>query len=694
MNDHMIICLIYYAGEPTLTGISGVDGTGHLGMDLSGSAEWLMVPYSHAAPQDDTQFDVGGRLSYSVGGSNFSVPLLPDTITVKPNPSLIVHYFHEKYVRGDDPLTQKVEPIIPFTLAVMVMNAGYGVARALKISSAQPEIIENEKGLLVTFKIIGSQIGRDPITPSLTVTFGDIESFETKTARWLLTSTLKGTFYNFSATFENVNPLGDPQLSLLDELGYHELVHGVRIEDGIGGISSEDDGLDDFLVNDLVDENVIPDRLYNSANGSDVQHVLTTEVTQFKLLNRIVKSSKKYAVVQLTVTANASSWSYTRVINNLTSPNPADNEYLLMVKREDGKTILVVNNAWQTTHIKDMFLFHLLDYIPRNINDSVEMAYNLSFGPRNIYPPKFNSTRYSGSVSMNAPFGTVVLKLEAYDIDGDLFHFRLVNTDTRSFTVNDTGEIMVFNSLSVFETVELEAIVEDTGIPSRSSSVVVTIRVIEEGSTLSTMAPGSSTSAASSMLSTTSGGFVTHTTVPDSNITSTSISASTSSSPLSTTSATRSTSESDTTETSSHGADMTTAASTTQSTSSQNVYSTQSTRTTMAQSTGVSVTESTGTVKTQTTESTSTSSSEKTSTQSTVNITVHSAETTPLTTPGNGTFGEQGDTPRWVIPTAIGAVVLVLLIVFTAALIYAIRRTNANKPPAVRSNSYTFNQRR
>jgi hypothetical protein len=79
-------------------------------------------------------YDVGGRLSYSVGGVNFSVPLLPDTITVKPNPSLVVHYFHEKYVRGDDPLTPETEPIIPFTLAVMVMNTGYGIARALKVS--------------------------------------------------------------------------------------------------------------------------------------------------------------------------------------------------------------------------------------------------------------------------------------------------------------------------------------------------------------------------------------------------------------------------------------------------------------------------------------------------------------------------------------------------------------------------------
>ncbi|VDI45120.1 Hypothetical predicted protein [Mytilus galloprovincialis] len=196
------------SGKPSLIGISGVDREGTLGKDFSGSAEWLMIPYSTAAPQEDTLYDVGGRLSYRVGGSNFSVPLLPDTITVKPNPSLVVHYFHEKYVRGDDPLTTDVAgPIIPFSLAVSVTNAGFGTARALRISSAQPEIIENEKGLLITFKIIGAQLGNNQIAPSLSVDFGDIHSDETKTARWLLTSTLKGTFYNCTATFETSTPL-------------------------------------------------------------------------------------------------------------------------------------------------------------------------------------------------------------------------------------------------------------------------------------------------------------------------------------------------------------------------------------------------------------------------------------------------------------------------------------------------------
>ncbi|KAL3847721.1 hypothetical protein ACJMK2_018617 [Sinanodonta woodiana] len=458
-----------------LNGITAVDGTGRLGMDISGYAEWLMIPYSNAATQDDTLYDVGGRLSYTVGGSNFSVPLLPDTITVKPNPSLIVHYFHEKYVRGDDPLTQNViEPTVPFTLAVMIMNDGYGIARALKISSAQPEIRENEKGLLITFKIIGAQLENNPLAPSLTVYFGDINSLETKTARWLLTSTLKGTFYNYSATFENINPLGDPQLSLLNELGYHELIYLVRID-----LSSNDDGLDDFLVNDDVDENDMPDRLFSSANGSDVHPVIVGNVTAFKLLDKSTQPSlKRYKVVRLTVVTNATSWFYARVENNITNANLLNDENLLTVVRTDGRNIWVEKNAWQTTHIKNIFLFHLLDFISQDSNTTIEISYNLTFGPRNMYAPKFTSSEYMTSVSINAVLGTTVLTLKAYDIDNDTYTFRIKNDSFEQFYVEqNTGEITVARTFTSVGTITFEVVVQDLGIPSKSSFSVVIVKI-------------------------------------------------------------------------------------------------------------------------------------------------------------------------------------------------------------------------
>ena len=56
-------------------------------------------------------------------------------------------------------------------------------------------------------------------------------------------SSLQGEFKNYSASFENNNPLGDPKLSILDELQIHELFRNVEI---FG--SNKDDGVLDFLV--------------------------------------------------------------------------------------------------------------------------------------------------------------------------------------------------------------------------------------------------------------------------------------------------------------------------------------------------------------------------------------------------------------------------------------------------------------
>lgn len=434
-----------------------------------------------------------GRLSYSVGGSEFSVPLLPDTITVKPNPSLVVHYFHEKFVRGDDPMTPEIEPVIPFSLAVLVMNSGYGVARALKITSGQPEIIENEKGLLIAFKIIGAQLGNKPILPSLAVDFGDIPSFTTKTARWLMTSSLAGTFYNYSATFENINPLGDPQLSLMDELGYHELIKLVRIE-----IEGKDDELDDFLVNNVIDQESLPDKLYNSANGSDIADVHIENITNVHR-EVVALNNKHYVHVRMSLYANASVWFYCRIENNFTSSNPSDNQHLLYVESHDGRALLVDKNIWQTTHILNTFFLHILDFIPTNNTlpktQRQQFEYRLVFGPRNIYAPKFNKTNDYVSVPYSAPIGYVVLTLHAYDLDGDSLSFALLNQSRTPFKIrknsNMAAELVVGDTSLNLGLAFFQCIVEDAGVPPKSSTTNITVLVTEENTT---MTPVSSTS--------------------------------------------------------------------------------------------------------------------------------------------------------------------------------------------------------
>ena len=138
---------------PVLTGLSDVSGTGTIVGSSTGKAEWVIVPTVDAAPTTNTQYFVGGTLTYQQDGQNVTVPLTPTSISVFPLAQLNVKYFHERDVFADDPFTPQIEPSIPFNLAVMIQNNGAGQARNVSIASAQPKIIENESGLLIDFKI-------------------------------------------------------------------------------------------------------------------------------------------------------------------------------------------------------------------------------------------------------------------------------------------------------------------------------------------------------------------------------------------------------------------------------------------------------------------------------------------------------------------------------------------------------------
>ena len=272
-----------------------------LSSEMIGAVEWLIIPHSEAAPESDQSYDVGGILRYSLEDEIITIPLLPTVITVRPDPSLLVHYFWEKFVVGDDPFTDEIEPSVPFTLGVAVKNAGHGTAYSLQITSGQPEIIDNERGLLVNFMIIGATIGSGSISPSLTVMFGDLAPDTTIVARWLMVSSLQGEFMNYSATFENINPLGDPRLSILDELEIHELIRNVRIYSD----SNDDDGVLDFLVNEKSDLEAYPDALYSSRSLERYNVSVGTVLSVRSTLDRTTS-------LEVMTVSNATGWVYYR----------------------------------------------------------------------------------------------------------------------------------------------------------------------------------------------------------------------------------------------------------------------------------------------------------------------------------------------------------------------------------------------
>ena len=325
--DGNIVNQLFGIDAPILENITAVDGSGTLGTNSTGSAEWTFIPTNLAAPEEPTEYSIGGSFSYEQDGQLVTVPLASTPITVYPQAELYVDYFQQRNVYGDDPFTDATEVAEPFSLGVLVENRGFGAANNLSITSSQPKIIENEKGLLVDFDIIGSQVNGNEISPSLTVDFGNIDAGDTAVADWLLKSSIQGKFIEYEATFEHVNSLGNPELSLIKEVDIHELVRKVQ---------ADGDGLPDFLVNDEFDANFYPDIIYFS-DGTTAPVTPIDEVTIDALVNIFDLEA------ELTVNSTVDEgWTY------ITLDDPADGQFEIeKIVRSDG-TEISGDNIWRT----------------------------------------------------------------------------------------------------------------------------------------------------------------------------------------------------------------------------------------------------------------------------------------------------------------------------------------------------------
>jgi len=342
----------FFVRGPELNGLTGVDGSGVVAAAGSGSARFTFIPARAAAPEQPTVYHIGGTLRYLDPENGLEVvkPLIPSAITVYPDPRLELDYFQQRDVFSDDPFTEEVEPGEPFSLGLLARNTGRGAARNFRITSAQPKIIENEKGLLIDFKIVGTQVGANAVSPSLTVNLGDIAPGSSQIARWIMTSTLQGKFIDYKASFEHSDELGGLRTSLIDSVRIHELIHVAQAD------RPGDDALPDFLVNDVPDLDNFPDTLFLSSGGSMPVSLASNPSVDGQATTGDMQ-------VQLTATMTPG-WNYLKVTD------PGAGFRLWRARRSDGKEIRAGDNAWTTdrsfpsslTGAVRERLFHLLDF--------------------------------------------------------------------------------------------------------------------------------------------------------------------------------------------------------------------------------------------------------------------------------------------------------------------------------------------
>ena len=323
------------------------DGAWRLGAGKKGVATILFIPTKYAAPENLTTYSFGGTLSFKDGSTTQNRSLFPVSLQVKPSPELDLTYFMQRDVYGDNPLTPDVvEPVIPAEFSVLIHNKGKGDANNVRMITKKPEIVENEKGLLIDFDIISSSLNGGEKTMALdddiATQFGTIAAGTAAYATWDLTASLMGHFTEYDVSVTHVTDYGNPDLSLLDRVTIHELIHSMNATIG-------DKVYRAWITNDEPDAEDAPDHIY-FANGTDEELATLSEATRMERID-----ATHYRV---TVPTNVPrNWFYTTVAN------PAGKyAKILSITDETNNRPLDAANFWTTDYTMKDGIDPQLDY--------------------------------------------------------------------------------------------------------------------------------------------------------------------------------------------------------------------------------------------------------------------------------------------------------------------------------------------
>lgn len=297
-----------------------------------GIATVLFIPTKKAAPTVETRYAFGGTLSYvdPFTGLEVTRDLTPITLTVKPSPNLDLTYFMQRDIKGDDPLTKEVEPSEEAEFSLLINNLGYGDATNVRMTTNQPEIVDNEKGLKVKFELMSSQLNGQEKTlalgGSVATDFGAIPAHSTSYAQWWIKSSLLGHFTDYDVTATHLTSYDNKDLSLLNDVTIHELIRSIDVTKG-------DKTLKGFMTNDIVDADDTPDMLYLSDGEIEKVNVAAS--------SSIMKTSD--TEYTLTITPSEEGWNY----GNLSDPTYGVSALKSVTRASDGKQISL-RNFWQT----------------------------------------------------------------------------------------------------------------------------------------------------------------------------------------------------------------------------------------------------------------------------------------------------------------------------------------------------------
>lgn len=354
------------------TGPLTLDGGWELAPKQSGVAKVLFIPTRYAAPDTAVVYSFAGSLSYldPFTATTVTRTLAPVSLTVKPSPVLDMTYFMQRDILADDPLTTDVvERQMPSEFSLIISNVGRGEATDINIVTEQPKIVENEKGLMIDFELLSSQLNGGDHTLALgsnvATEVGDIAPGSTAYAQWWLQSSLLGHFVDYDIKATHVTSYGNPDLSLLGDVTIHELIRSLNLgTDPETGIMSKG-----FLVNDVIDADDTPDMLYLT-DGTNLPVASATQVNM---------EQPSSTTIKVTVNAETGGWVY-----GSTRDITGGRAEIVSITRDSDSKSIDPRNFWMTyVTLRDgrdplyEYRMHVADMLP-----SASETYTVSIEPR------------------------------------------------------------------------------------------------------------------------------------------------------------------------------------------------------------------------------------------------------------------------------------------------------------------------
>ncbi|MDE6298845.1 MAG: hypothetical protein K2M10_04280, partial [Muribaculaceae bacterium] len=298
-----------------------------------GVAEILFIPTRYAAPELATVWTFGGSVTYIDPFTNLEVTrkLQPVSLTVNPSPVLDLTYFLQRDVFSDDPLTPDVvEASQEAEFALVIHNVGAGEAKNVRLLTRQPEIVDNEKGVLLETSFVSSSLNGEEkhlsLGSSMATDFGTIPAGASAYGQWWFVSFLVGHFIEYDVKATHVTSYDNPDLSLLGDVTVHELIRGISDPQSEGGRRL-------FLANDIADSEDFPDMVYYS-DGTPETSLSAAEVS----VEKTDRSS-----CELRVIPQNPGWVY-----GIVSDPTGGRLRVKGIERLSDGAILPADNCWQT----------------------------------------------------------------------------------------------------------------------------------------------------------------------------------------------------------------------------------------------------------------------------------------------------------------------------------------------------------